>query len=283
MSPALPVLGQTLGPYRLVQGIGLGGKSAVFRGLDERSQRTVAVKLPIEGALAGDVARDRLRREAAALGRIDHPGVPRLLGHGSQDGIDFLVMEYVEGPTLAGRLRERGPLEEPALLALALRIAAVLAAVHRRGVIHCDLKPGNVILGPDGGLKLLDFGQARLAGDRALAPGESFREAAGTVSYMAPERFLRRRPDPRADLWSLGVLLYETATGRRPFRGEGPDAIIRAIRRETPEPPSAHAPRLSPRFDRVALKALEKDPDRRYQTAGGMGRALARARSSSAS
>ena len=274
MTPVLPVLGQTLGPYRLVQGIGLGGKSVVFRAVDERSQRNVAVKVPIEGALAGDVARDRLRREAAALGRIDHPGVPALLDTGSQDGIDFLAMELVEGRTLAGRLHEEGALDEAEALALGSRIAAVLAAIHRRGFVHGDLKPGNVILTAGGGLKLLDFGQARRAGDRAQAPGESFREAAGTVSYMAPERFQDRPADPRMDLWSLGVLLYEAAAGRRPFRGQGAEEIIRAIWRETPEPPSAHAPRLSRRFDRVVLEVLEKDPDRRYRTAGGMSRAL---------
>jgi serine/threonine protein kinase len=268
--PAFPVLGQTLGPYRLVQGIGLGGKSVVFRAVDERSGLPAAVKLPIEGALAGDVARDRLRWEAGILSVVDHPGVPTFLGLGFQDGIDFLAMELVEGRTLAGRLHEEGPLDEAAVLALGRRTADILAAVHRRGVIHCDLKPGNVILGPDGGLKLLDFGQARRTGGRALIPGESFREAAGTVSYMAPERFRRRRPDPRMDLWSLGVLLYEAATGRRPFRGNGAEEIIRAIRRETPEPPSAHAPRLSARFDRIVLKALEKDPDRRALEAHGL-------------
>ena len=275
--PFLPVLGQTLGPYRLVQGIGLGGKSVVFRAVDERSGLPVALKVPIEGALAGGVARDRLRREAEVLGGIGHPGIPSLLELGSQDGIDFLALELVEGRTLADRLQAEGPLDEAAVLALGPRIAAVLAAIHRRGFVHGDLKPGNVILTPDGVLKLLDFGQARRAGGRALAAGESFREAAGTVSYMAPERFRRRRADPRMDLWSLGVLLYEAATGRRPFRGHGADGaeeIIRAIRRETPEPPSLHNPRLSTRFDRIVRKALEKDPDRRYRTASGMSRAL---------
>ena len=250
---AFPVLGQTLGPYRLVQGIALGGKSAVFRGLDERSGREVAVKIPIEGALAGGVPRERLRREALMLGRIDHPGVVARLDHGSQDGLDFLVMELVEGPTLAGRLRS-GPLEEAAVLDLGARIGDVLAAVHRSGVIHCDLKPGNVVLTQDG-VKLLDFGQARLIGEPD-PPGESFIEAAGTVSYMAPERFQGWTADRRADLWSLGVLLYEAAAGVRPFRGEGIPAVIRAILSEAPAP-------LSRRLDRFVLNLLEKDPNKR--------------------
>jgi serine/threonine protein kinase len=268
---AFPVLGQTLGPYRLVQGIALGGKSAVFRGLDERSGRTVAIKIPIEGALAGGVPRERLRREALLLSRIDHPGVVARLDHGSQDSLDYLVMELVEGPTLAQRLQS-GPLEEAAVLELGARIAEVLEAIHRRGVVHCDLKPGNVVLLPDGAVKVLDLGQARLLGE-ADPPGESFIEAAGTVSSMAPERFQGWTADRRADLWSLGVLLYEAATGVRPFRGDGIPAVIRAILSETPVPPSTHDPRLSAHFDHVLLKALEKDPDRRHSSAGRTGRA----------
>lgn len=251
---AFPVLGQTLGPYRLVQGIALGGKSAVFRGIDERSGREVAVKIPIEGALAGDVPRQRLRREALLLGRIDHPGVVARLAHGSWDGLDFLVMELVEGPTLAGILHRSGPLEEAAVLDLEARIGAVLAAVHRSGVVHCDLKAGNVVLTVDG-VKLIDFGQARLAGE-ADPPGESFIEAAGTVHTMAPERFQEWTADPRADLWSLGVLLYEAATGVRPFRGDGPEDVVRAILSEIPAP-------LSPRLDPIILGYLEKDPNKR--------------------
>lgn len=251
---AFPVLGQTLGPYRLVQGIALGGKSAVFRGLDERSGRTVAIKIPIEGALAGGVPRERLRREALLLSRIDHPGVVARLDHGSQDSLDYLVMELVEGPTLAQRLQS-GPLEEAAVLELGARIAEVLEAIHRRGVVHCDLKPGNVVLLANGAVKVLDFGQARLLGEPDL-PGESFREAAGTVSYMAPERFQGWTPDPRADLWSLGVLLHELASGVRPFRGEDTGAVIRAILNEAPAP-------LSRRLDRLVLQFLEKDPNKR--------------------
>jgi serine/threonine-protein kinase len=258
---AFPALGQTLGPYRLVRGIALGGKSAVFRGLDERSGREVAVKIPIEGALAGDISRRRLRREALVLGRIDHPGVVASLGHGSDDGLDYLAMELAEGPTLA-EILQAGPLEEAAVLGLGARIGAALDAVHRSGVIHGDLKPGNVVLPPDGALKLLDFGQARIDGKGEL-PGESFVEAAGTVSYMAPELFQGRPPDADSDRWSLGVLLYETATGVRPFRGEGRPAVIRAVLSEVPVPPSAHNPRLSRRFDRLILKILEKDPTKR--------------------
>lgn len=250
---AFPVLGQTLGPYRLVRGIALGGKSAVFRGLDERSGREVAIKIPIEGALAGDVSRERLRREALILSRIAHPGVVAWLDHGSQDDLDFLVMELVEGPTLAQHLQS-GPLEEAAVLDLGARIGAVLDAVHRSGVVHCDLKPGNVVLTADG-VKLIDLGQARLVGEPD-PPEESFIEAAGTVSYMAPERFQRWTADPRADVWSLGVLLYEAAAGVRPFRGEGIPAIIRAILNEAPAP-------LSPRLDQIILDLLEKDPNKR--------------------
>lgn len=263
MPPAIPVLGQALGPYRLLAGIALGGRAAVFRGRDERSQRPVAVKVPIEGALAGDEARDRLRWEALALGRLDHPGIAALLDTGSEAGIDFLVLEYVEGPTLAARLRGNGPLEEAALLPIACQVAAALEEAHRRGVVHGDLKPGNIALAPCGAVKILDFGQAHLE-------GEPPRKDEATLPYMAPERLQRKRPDPRSDLWSLGVLLYELATGRRPFRGSTSEETVRSILEETPAPPSAHAPRLSALFDRLVLRALEKDPDRRHPSAGAM-------------
>lgn len=229
----------------------------------------MAVKVPLLGALAGDEVRLRLRREALALRRLSHPGIPALLDLGSQDGIDFLVTEYAEGPTLAAHLRASGPLDEAATRSLGLRMGAVLEEVHRRGVVHCDLKPANVILGPGDQVKLLDFGQARLSQEQAGAPpGEP--GPAGTLLYLAPERLQRQPPDPRADLWSLGVLLYELATGERPFQGDSPDLVVQAILGEPPRPPSSRNPRLSAGFDRILLKALEKDRDRRYRSAGEM-------------
>jgi eukaryotic-like serine/threonine-protein kinase len=254
-----------LGSYRLLSGIALGGYAAVFRGIDERSQRPVAVKIPLLGALADDPARQRLRREALALRSLAHPGVPAFLDLGSQNGIDFLVTEYVEGPTLAARLREGGPLDEAATRSFGLEIGAVLTEIHRRGIVHCDLKPSNIVLSPGGPVKLLDFGQAHLSEDDAGAP-----LPAGTLPYLAPERLQRQPPDPRADLWSLGVLLYELATGARPFRGDTSDRIVHTILSEPPRPPSSRSPRLSASFDRILLKALEKDRDRRYPTAEEM-------------
>lgn len=256
-----PVLGQCLGPYRLVAGIALGGRAAVFRGRDERSGRTVVIKTPVEGALAGPAARLRLRREARALGRLDHPSIAALLDSGSQDGLDFLVLEYVEGPTLADCL----PLEEAAVLSLGFQLASALDAIHRRGVLHCDVKPGNVLLPPGGPPKLIDFGQARLEGEDSPIPDSrrALREDAGTIPYMAPEWYQGKRPDARVDVWSLGVLLYEAATGRRPFRDGDPEEIVTSVLADTPAPPSALRPGLSERFDRIVLKALEKDPARR--------------------
>jgi serine/threonine protein kinase len=216
----------------------------------------VAIKVPVEGALAGPAARQRLRREALALEKLSHPSIAALLDSSSQDGIDFLVLEYVEGPSLADRL----PLEEAAALALGAQLASALAEAHRQGVLHCDVKPGNVLLPPGGPPKLIDFGQARLAGEDAPIPDsrKALREDAGTIPYMAPEWYQGRRPDAMVDLWSLGVLLYEAATGRRPFQGDDPEEIVAAVLGEAPAPPG-----LSARFDRIVLKALEKDPGRR--------------------
>jgi eukaryotic-like serine/threonine-protein kinase len=265
-----PVLGQTLGAYRLLQGIALGGRAAVFHGCDERSGRLVALKVPVEGALAGPAARQRLRREAAALEKLRHPSIVPFIDYDSQDEIDFLVLEWVEGPTLADRLLREGPLEEAAVLALGDQLASALAEAHRHGVLHCDVKPGNVLLPPDSPPKLIDFGQARLEGEDASIPDsrKALREDAGTIPYMAPEWYQGRRPDARVDIWSLGVLLYEAVTGRRPFHGEDPEEIVAAVLGETPAPPSAVRPGLSARFDRIILGALEKNPDRRYPSAG---------------
>jgi serine/threonine protein kinase len=214
----------------------------------------VAIKLPIEGALAGPESRSRLQREARILERLDHPSIPKLLEIRSEDGIDFLVLELVEGPTLASRL----PLEEAVVRSIGVEIGSALEELHRRGVIHGDLKPGNVTLSP---LKLLDFGQACLAGESAAE--------SGTLPYMSPEHLRHERLDSRADLWSLGVLLYEAATGRRPFQGGTPEEIIQAILETDPAPPG-----ISERFDGIVLKALEKDRERRYGSAAEMTRDL---------
>jgi serine/threonine-protein kinase len=269
VASVIPVLGQTLGPYRLIKGIALGGLSAVFRAIDERSQRQVAIKVPLEGALADSPARERLRREAFALERLDHPSTPTFLDLGSQDGIDFLALEYVEGRTLRDLLRKSGPTEEAALLALGLQIAAALGEIHRRGVIHCDLKPSNVVLTPDGAVRLLDFGHARIV-------GEDCRKDTGTLPYMAPERLQGRPSDARGDLWSLGVLLFEMATGQRPFRGATSEETTAAIREGCLIAPSCRRSGLSDRFDRIVLRALEKDPERRYASAVDMCRDLRR-------
>jgi serine/threonine-protein kinase len=255
-----------------MRGIELGGKCAVFLARDERTHREVAVKLPLLGALADRAARSRLKKEAEILSRLDVPFVPALLDADSQDGIELLVMEYVEGPTLAALLQEKGPFDEAATLAVGIAIATALEAIHERGVIHCDLKPGNVVLQRAGTVKLLDFGQARLVWEEKSRG--RFLDAAGTASYMAPERFLKRRLDPRADLWSLGVLLYELATGRRPFRGATAKETIHAILKKAPEPPTADRD-ISSCLDAVILRALEKDPDRRCLTAGEVRATLA--------
>lgn len=271
-----PVLGQALGPYRLLAGIALGGRAVVFRGRDERSGLPVAVKVPVEGALAGPAARQRLRREARVLEDLRHPSVVSFIDHGSQDEIDFLVLEWVEGPALADRLLKEGPLDEAAVLDLGRHLLSALGEAHRQGVIHCDVKPGNVLLPPGGPPRLIDFGQARLAEEDAPVPDsrQALREDSGTIPYMAPEWYQGRRPDARMDLWSLGVLLYESATGRRPFQGGDPEEIVAAVLGEAPAPPSAVRSGLSERFDRVVLKALERDPERRYGSAGAMSSGL---------
>jgi eukaryotic-like serine/threonine-protein kinase len=222
------------------------------------------------GTLADDTARKRLRHEALALARLNHPHIEAVFDFDTEGDVDFLVMEYVAGPTLADRLME-GPLGEPEVLRLGLQIAAALEEAHGLGVVHRDLKPGNIKVTPKGQVKVLDFGLATLL----RRPGEmeptrtvsDTGGTAGTVPYMAPEQLRGQPPDARSDILAAGVVLYEMATGRRPFQGRVTTELTDAILHAAPVPPTRIQPELSSRLEDVILKCLEKDPENRYQSA----------------
>lgn len=266
------MIGRVLGHHRVLERIGAGGMGEVYRALDENLERDVALKILRAGALADPAARRRFRKEALALSKLNHPNIETVHEFAVQDGLDFLVMEYVEGVTLSDTL-EAGPLAEKELCRLGEQLAEGLAAAHARGVVHLDLKPANLRVTPDGRLKILDFGLARLlAGERPVGADatETLTEihgVAGTLAYMAPEQLRGERVDHRADLWAAGVVLYEGATGRRPFEGKLVTAIAAEIQSRPPIPPSRIRPGLSPDLERIILKCLEKDPDLRYRSA----------------
>ena len=262
---------ERIGHYRLVSQLGAGGMGVVYRAEDERLGRPVAVKLLPAHALDDDIARQRFRNEARTLCRLNHPNVATLYDFGEDNGTDYLVMELISGETLQ-RLLGSGPLAIPQLLSFGIQISRGLAAAHDLGIIHRDLKPGNVIVTADGHLKILDFGLAKQVYAKGVAASQLVTDIAvtggvtGTVPYMAPEQLRGEVPDPRIDIYSAGVVLYEMATGGLPFQDQGA-MLIDAILNRDPAPPSSVNPNVPPALDFIILKALDKDPAHRYQTA----------------
>jgi serine/threonine-protein kinase len=264
------MIGTTLGHYTLLEEIGAGGMGRVYRAMDERLEREVAIKILPAGALADAEARKRFRKEALALSKLNHPNIATVHDFDRQDETDFLVMEHIEGATLAEKLAH-GALPEKDVLRLGLQLAEGLAGAHAHGVLHRDLKPSNVRVTPEGRLKILDFGLAKLLPQESLAAStesESRLAAAGTLPYMSPEQVLGEKLDGRSDIYSAGDVLYEMATGRRPFEDEQPSRLIDDILHQAPVAPRAVQSRVSPQLESVILKCLEKDPENRYQSAG---------------
>jgi len=276
--------GTRLGPYEIVSPLGAGGMGEVYRARDTRLGREVAVKV-LPSHLSDDPARrERFEREARAVSSLNHPHICVLFDIGVQDGIDYLVMEHLEGETLAGRLT-KGPLPPAQALRHAFEIADALDKAHRHGVIHRDLKPANVML-TKSGAKLLDFGLAKLhegasggpgGGGGSLAGGSILPTATrdltaegailGTFQYMAPEQLEGKEADARTDIFAFGVLVYEMATGRKAFEGGSQASLIAAIMGKDPPPIASLVPMAPPALDRVVRRCLEKDSDERWQSA----------------
>jgi len=266
-----------LGPYEILAAAGSGGMGEVYRAMDTRLDRIVAVKVLLEAVLRDPARRQRLEREARAVSSLSHPNICTLHDVGHQDGVDYLVMEFLEGETLAERLA-KGPLPPDQTLRHAVEIAGALDAAHRQGVVHRDLKPGNIMLTRTGA-KLLDFGLARA--DPEAAPGISGLSASpthtrpltaegtlvGTVQYMAPEQLEGKPADARSDLFAFGAVLYEMATGRKAFQGKSQASLIAAILASEPPPLATLQPLAPPALERVVRGCLVKDPEERWQSA----------------
>jgi eukaryotic-like serine/threonine-protein kinase len=272
------MMGRTLGPYEVVARLGAGGMGEVYRARDPKLNRDVALKvLPAAAALDGE-RRERFQREAQAIAALNHPNIVTIYSVEDADGTTFLTMELVEGRPLSEALPKSGlPLGR--LLAIGIDVADALAAAHQKGITHRDLKPANIMLGEgehQGRVKVLDFGLAKLthpvAADSsrtelptALVTGEG--RILGTVAYMSPEQAEGKPIDARSDLFSLGVILYEMATGRRPFTGDTSVSIISSIVKDTPASIAELNPTLPRELARIIRRALAKDPEARYQTA----------------
>jgi eukaryotic-like serine/threonine-protein kinase len=263
------MIGQTLGHYRILEKVGAGGTGVVYRARDEQLDREVAVKVLHAGALNDDTARKHFRKEALALAKLNHPNIGTVYEFDTQEGIDFLVMEYFPGKTLAEQLVGR-TLSEKDVIALGIQIASALEEAHERGIVHRDLKPGNIAITAKGSAKVLDFGLAKLLHPLEEGPTEVWGDSqagAGTLPYMPPEQLSGKRVDARADIYTIGAVLYEMASGRRAFRDGVVTRLIEAILHQPPIPTRALNPRISPELDSIILKCLDKDPARRYQSA----------------
>ncbi|MBZ5646055.1 MAG: protein kinase [Acidobacteriia bacterium] len=275
----------TLSHYRILEEIGAGGMGVVYRAHDDRLDRDVALKVLPPGTLSDEAARRRFHKEALTLSRLSHPNIATVFDFDTQEGTDFLVTEFIPGLTLDSMLAA-GPLAEKEIVRLGSQLAEGLEAAHQHGVIHRDLKPGNVRITADARVKILDFGLARIVHGEAgpAAVTESLTETglvAGTLPYMAPEQLLGSSLDPRTDIWAAGCVLYEMASGRRPFLGSG-TALTDAILHQAPAPPLKLNPLLPWALEAVILKCLEKDPENRYQSARELAVDLRRLTSASA-
>jgi serine/threonine-protein kinase len=260
-------LDQTLaGRYRVEALLGSGGMAQVYRGTDMVLSRSVAIKV-----LSSDYSRDpafveRFRREARAAARLNHPTVVSVYDTGSDDGVHFIVMEFVSGRTLAQILAAEGPLLPERVAAISARVAEALSFAHEAGLVHRDVKPGNVMLTDRGDVKVMDFGIARAAS----GPGQAITETTsilGTAAYLSPEQAEGKPVDPRSDIYSLGVVLYELLTGQPPFSGPSPVAVAYKHVMEEPVPPSAVRSGVPSALEAIAMRALAKDPSRRYASA----------------
>jgi serine/threonine-protein kinase len=270
------MIGTTLGRYRILDRLGEGGMGIVYRALDERLEREVAVKVLRHDLLRAEAARKRFRQEARALSRLNHPGIATLFDFDSERGTDFLVLEFVPGRTLAATL-ESGALPEARARSIALGIAEALEAAHEQGIVHRDLKPGNVMITPRGRVKVLDFGLARhavTAESAATLTMSGADDVAGTLPYMAPEQVAGGAVDPRTDLYALGAVLYEMIAGERAVPGDSLAAIVHRIVNVAPRPLREWKPGVSEEMVRVVERCLDKNPGRRFAGATALARAL---------
>ena len=275
--------GQTLAHYRILEKIGQGAMGEVYKAEDLKLGRQVAIKLLPPGGPTDEKARQRFLREARSASALNHPNIITIHAIEESEGLDFIVSEYIGGESLRGRL-DRGPLDLLQVLDLGSQVCEALAAAHNINLIHRDVKPANILIGPRGQVKVLDFGLAKIV---QTLPSEIDKEAAtmvadltdagqvvGTISYMSPEQTRGESLDPRTDIYSLGVVLYEAATGRLPFTGASLLSIMHSIATVNPTPPSAVRPGLPLEFDLIVERALAKDRERRYSSPSELAESL---------
>src|SRR6202051_3888922 len=279
--------GIKLGPYEIQSRLGAGGMGEVYRALDTRLDRTVAIKILASHLSSSPELKQRMEREGRAISSLNHPHICQLYDVGSQDGTDYLVMEFLEGETLA-ELWRRGPLPRAEVFKIGIDVADALAVAHRQGIVHRDLKPGNIMLA-QGGAKLMDFGLAKplglqntgvgsgsvpsftaaatLSGPSPLSPLTTAGSIIGTIQYMSPEQIEGKEADARSDIFAFGAVLYEMAAGKRPFEGKSQISLASSILEKDPELISALKPNAPAAFEHIVTTCLQKNPEDRFQSA----------------
>ena len=263
--------GSRLGRYRVIEQIGRGGMASVFRAHDPEHDRHVAIKVVPSYRPDDQAFVDRFSQEAKAVFALDHPNIIKFYDFGEDKGFSYIVMEYVTGGTLEDRLKDRLPLAE--VLELITPLADALDYGHGQGIVHRDIKPTNVLLTGDGRPILSDYGLARMLEWSARLTRSH--TVLGTPEYMSPEQAMGRTADRRSDLYSLGIMVYEMLLGRTPFRADAPLETLMAHVHEAVPSPSSIDPNVGPRLESALLRALAKNPDERYQSAGELVQDLA--------
>jgi Tol biopolymer transport system component/tRNA A-37 threonylcarbamoyl transferase component Bud32 len=273
---ALPPMGTQIGNYRLGKKIGAGGMGVVYEAEDLRLPRKVAIKLLPSEAFASEHSKERIQRferEARAASLLNHPHIVSILDASFDRGFYYIAMEFVDGRTLRELIEEEAPnLERSTMVELLSQVASAMGAAHHAGVVHRDIKPENIMVRPDGFVKVLDFGLAtvRESGSDPKDLRTRTGHLAGTIQYLSPEQVLGKPATPRSDLFCLGVVAYEVATGRRPFDGPSDGFILDAILNHAPVPPSSIRPGIDHELEQMILQLLEKDPELRFQTAADL-------------
>jgi serine/threonine protein kinase len=273
------MVGTTVSHYRITGKLGIGGMGVVYDAEDIRRPRRVALKfLPEDLAADPDAAR-RLRREAETIALLNHPNICAIYEIAEHEGTRFIAMERIDGINLKLHM-SRETLTDAQIVDAARQVAAALEAAHEKGIVHRDIKPGNIMIAPGGAVKVLDFGLARRfrmpdTGEVTLYGSTLPGRPLGTANYMAPERILQGPLDPRCDLFSLGVVMYEMATGRLPFAGASPAETVNNVLDKEPTPISTLSPRRPADLERIIMRLLAKMPDDRFESGRALQNALA--------